>query len=60
MTRPPTQQRTILLVEDNESIRRAFTMLLEESGYHVAEAKTGAEALAATDADPPDLMILDL
>jgi CheY-like chemotaxis protein len=35
--RPPR----ILLVEDNETIRNAFTLLLEESGYEVLQAATG-------------------
>lgn len=50
----------ILLVEDNEAIRGAFSILLEESGYDVVQAATGAEALAcATDASP-HLILLDL
>jgi two-component system cell cycle response regulator DivK len=60
VTGPTLEKRRILLVEDNETIRHAFTMLLEESGYRVSEATTGAEALTAAESDPPDLMILDL
>jgi CheY-like chemotaxis protein len=50
----------ILLVEDNETIRGAFGILLEESGYEVLEAATGAEALAAARDHHPDLILMDL
>ncbi len=50
----------VLLVEDNETIRRAFAFLLEESGYRVLTAATGGEALAAVTRERPDLVLLDL
>jgi CheY-like chemotaxis protein len=50
----------VLLVEDNETIRRAFALLLEESGYSVRQASTGQEALAEARANPPDLVLMDL
>jgi two-component system cell cycle response regulator DivK len=50
----------VLLVEDNEAIRGAFSILLEESGYHVLAAASGAEALAEADARGPHLILLDL
>jgi CheY-like chemotaxis protein len=51
---------TILLVEDNETIRHAFTLLLQENGYQVDQAGTGAEAIARAEAAPPDLILMDL
>lgn len=51
---------TILLVEDNETIRHAFSILLEDSGYRVLQAGTGAEALGAARRDRPDLVLMDL
>jgi two-component system, cell cycle response regulator DivK len=54
--RPPR----ILLVEDNETIRQAFTILLEESGYEVLQAGTGRAALDSALADAPDLALMDL
>lgn len=61
MTEPSrAEAATVLLVEDNETIRRAFTFLLEESGYRVVGAGTGAEALAAVRHGRPDLVLLDL
>ncbi|HEX2202404.1 MAG TPA: response regulator [Longimicrobium sp.] len=51
----------VLLVEDSDAIRAAFTILLEESGYAVAGAPTGADALLlAAGSPPPDLVLLDL
>jgi CheY-like chemotaxis protein len=51
---------SVLLVEDNEAIRGAFTVLLEESGYRVRGAPSGADALRLAGEDRPDLVILDL
>ncbi|MET0400529.1 MAG: response regulator [Longimicrobiaceae bacterium] len=50
----------VLLVEDNEAIRGAFSILLEESGYQVLAAASGAEALATAGARAPHLILLDL
>ena len=50
----------VLLVEDNEAIRGAFSILLQESGYHVFAAASGAEALDVAGARGPHLILLDL
>lgn len=50
----------VLLVEDSSPIRSAFAILLEESGYRVAQAGTGAEALEWARFDRPDLILMDL
>lgn len=50
----------ILLVEDNDSIRGAFGVLLEEYGYRVEEAATGAEALEKAAASNPSIILMDL
>lgn len=50
----------ILLVEDNETIRGAFTILLEESGYRVAGAACGLEAVQLAASAAPALILLDL
>jgi two-component system, cell cycle response regulator DivK len=50
----------VLLVEDNEAIRGAFSLLLEESGYRMAEAATGEEALRRARLDQPQLILMDL
>lgn len=52
--------RTILLVEDDELLRDAFKLLLEDAGYQVIEAGTAAQALALTQERLPALVVLDL
>lgn len=55
-----TDRPHLLLVEDNETIRGAFTILLEESGYRVSDVATGADALETARRDRPDLVLMDL
>jgi CheY-like chemotaxis protein len=52
--------RTVLLVEDSDAIRDAFTILLEDAGYTVLGAGTGAEALRLAGEHLPDLVLLDM
>lgn len=55
-----SEATTILLVEDNETIRRAFAILLEDSGYRVVEAGSGQRALEVARSDRPALALMDL
>jgi two-component system KDP operon response regulator KdpE len=50
----------ILLVDDEVSIQRAVGPLLRARGYDVDVVGTGREALKAVNAQPPDLIVLDL
>lgn len=50
----------VLLVEDNETIRNAFSILLEEHGFQVLQAAGGGEALRLAAERIPDLILLDL
>ena len=50
----------ILIVEDEPQLRALLRLYLEREGYAVADVGDGAAALAAYDAQPPDLVILDL
>ncbi|MGH7582097.1 MAG: ATPase, T2SS/T4P/T4SS family [Gemmatimonadales bacterium] len=50
----------ILLVEDEDSLRRVIKDLLEREGYAICEARDGAEAMEQLDRHNPDLMLLDL
>lgn len=50
---------TILTVDDNEALRYSLVRTLRDAGYHVLEAKTGAEALELA-AKLPDLITLDV
>ena len=50
----------ILVVDDEEDIRRLLADRLRLEGYQVAAASSGREALALVEQQPPDLIILDL
>jgi two-component system KDP operon response regulator KdpE len=54
------QKPRILLVDDETAIQRALAPLLRARGYDVDIAGTGADALQAFVARPPDLIVLDL
>jgi DNA-binding response OmpR family regulator len=51
---------TILLVDDEESVQKLLTYPLERDGYRVVQARDGNEALARFDAEPVDLVVLDV
>lgn len=50
----------ILIVEDDEDIRKDLAEILQEEGYEVATATNGREALDQLQADRPGLILLDL
>jgi DNA-binding response OmpR family regulator len=50
----------ILIVEDHFDVGDAMRMLLESGGHDVRVAATIADAVAACDSAPIDLMLLDL
>jgi two-component system chemotaxis response regulator CheY len=50
----------ILVVEDDEAIRRAITLILEGEGYAVETAANGVEALEVTERFRPAVILLDL
>jgi two-component system, NtrC family, response regulator AtoC len=51
---------TILLVEDQQSVREAYSLHLTDLGYMVHTAASGEEALTLLDRAAPDLMVVDL
>jgi DNA-binding response OmpR family regulator len=51
---------TILLVDDEESVRKLLTYPLERDGYRVVQASDGEEALARFDGEEVDLVVLDV
>ncbi len=51
---------TILLVDDEARLADVTAVALEELGYHVLTAASGAEALALLDGEPVDLLLTDL
>jgi len=50
----------ILLVDDDESLRRVTQFQLEQAGYEVVTAVGGAEALQALQRSPQDIVVTDL
>src|SRR5437899_1906619 len=52
--------RKVLLVDDEDSLRKVVKELLERDGYIVAEARDGAQALDQIDRVGPDIIVLDL
>jgi DNA-binding response OmpR family regulator len=50
----------LLIVDDEADVRSMLSRLLEDEGYSVEQASTGAEASAALALRPPDLVILDV
>jgi DNA-binding response OmpR family regulator len=51
---------SLLFIEDDDQIRLALRLALEDEGYEVREAADGRTGLAAFHADEPDLVLLDL
>lgn len=51
---------TILVADDEASIRDLARLYLEKEGFRVRTAVNGAEALAQAETDPPALLVLDL
>lgn len=50
----------ILIVEDHPTMREAMRLVLEGEGFDIDEASDGDQALAAVQAEPPDLVLLDM
>jgi len=63
---PPTRTELtrkgalVLLVDDEDQLRRVMRDLLQRQGYTVVEARDGAQALDEVDRCAPDIIILDL
>lgn len=51
---------TILVVDDEESIRNALKGILEDEGYNVMLANDGLDALNLLQRELPDLVLLDI
>lgn len=50
----------LLFIEDDDDIRLALRLSLEDEGFTVSEAADGLSGLAAFDSATPDLVLLDL
>ncbi len=52
--------RHILIVDDDALMRRSTAFNLEKSGFRTSTAASAEDALAKAQADPPDLVLLDI
>jgi CheY-like chemotaxis protein len=50
----------ILVVEDQDAIRRMIEALVGARGYSVTAVSTGSRAIDVATSEPPDLVLLDL
>jgi DNA-binding response OmpR family regulator len=57
---PPADAPLILVVEDDENLRRLVAAFLDQEGYRVREAPDGDTALRLVEETRPDLIVLDL
>ena len=55
----PTTPATLLIVDDDEAIRKLLAIMLEDQGYQTLSAPSGEMALAMVASQPPDLILLD-
>lgn len=51
---------TILVIDDDDFLRQATTLLLSSTGYDVREASTGTDGLRLAREHVPDLILLDV
>ncbi|MDR1993232.1 MAG: response regulator [Nitrososphaerota archaeon] len=55
-----TLKKTILVVDDDKSILRTFTRILQKSGYEIDTAETGKEAMEKSETRNYDLALVDI
>jgi DNA-binding response OmpR family regulator len=60
VTSPGDRPVRVLVVDDDENVRRLVTAYLAREGYDVAEAADGNTALREAERSVPDLVVLDL
>lgn len=54
------RRRTIMVVDDNESLRKYTSILLEKQGFEVIQKEDGFQALLALDNSNVDLIVMDI
>jgi DNA-binding response OmpR family regulator len=55
-----SSKKNILVVDDDKSILRTFTRILQKSGYEIDTAETGKEAIEKTEIRHYDLALVDI
>ncbi len=53
-------RRRVLVVDDDESLRRVTQVQLQQGGYEVATAADGTQALAILEREPVEVIVTDL
>jgi DNA-binding response OmpR family regulator len=53
-------KKTVLVIDDDKSILRTFTRILQKSGYDVEVAETGKEAIEKAENRQFDLALVDI
>jgi two-component system nitrogen regulation response regulator NtrX len=51
---------SVMIIDDEQSIRQSLSGLLSDEGFDVITASNGYEALKMIDTEPPDLVLLDI
>ncbi len=59
-TKPMPRKSTILVIDDEETMRNACQQVLSKSGYHTETSADGADGLRKVRELPPDLVLIDL
>ena len=52
--------KTILIIDDEESIRESLIGILNDEGYRTIYASTGEDGLERFKEESPDLVLLDI
>ena len=55
-----TSKKLILVVDDDKSILRTFTRILQKSGFDIEVAETGKEAIEKAESRHYDLALVDI
>ncbi|MDE1166162.1 MAG: EAL domain-containing protein [Pseudomonas sp.] len=56
----PITPATLLIVDDEPTVRKLLEVLLQNQGYRTLVAGSGEQALALVEQQPPDLILLDI
>ncbi len=54
------EQKTVLIIEDEEDAAELFAEMMRVSGFHVLKTSRSAPAISMMNADKPDVVLLDI
>jgi CheY-like chemotaxis protein len=52
--------KSVLIVDDNQHLRRVYSSILRSSEYEIIEAENGADAIAKAASAQPHVILMDL